>query len=202
MNGIMTDRKKTVIITGIMAAALAAAVFAIAYYSGVLLPKWARWHDVTIEEGGYHEEDEGKERDAPEGPERIVLHKRKVRAYKNGKCIFTSPAFCRVQNMLYADIDRDGEKELILLNFNLKRYGKHRPFWVKHDELKWFQHIYIYDYVAEDEIFRPVWMASDIGMDAADCVMEDGRVLKLTDRDGVESRWMWISFGLRCVDPL
>ena len=137
MNGII---KKRIFITGmtiLIAAAMTAAIFAALYYTGCLLPRWAKWHDVTIV----------PEPDNPvdEGPDMIELKHRKVRAYKDGRCIFESPGICRVQNVFYEDIDRDGKRELIFLNFNVGRFGSHRPFWVGRNERKWFQHIYIYD---------------------------------------------------------
>ncbi len=191
MNGII---KKRIIITGmtiVIAAAMTAAIFAALYYTGCLLPRWAKWHDVTI----VPEPDNSVE----EGPDMIELKHRKVRAYKDGRCIFESPGICRVQNVFYEDIDRDGKRELIFLNFNVGRFGSHRPFWVGRNERKWFQHIYIYDYISEEEMFRPIWMASDIGMDAVDMRIKDKGVVEMEDRYGARSDWMWISFGLRCV---
>ena len=178
----------------IIAAVLTAAIFAVLYYSGVFLPGWVRWHDVTIDNRTGSNTLDEKE------PDMIELKKKRVKAYKDGRCIFSSPTGCLVQNMLYADIDRDGEKELILLDFNVGRYGSHRPFWVKRDELKLYQHIYIYDYISKDEMFRPIWMASDIGMEASDFALKDKGVIEMEDRHGMKSDWMWISFGLRCVD--
>ncbi len=210
-------------------AAAAAAVFALLYYSGMFLPGFASWHDVVISAQTEYEPDE------------IVLKDRRVSAYKDGDCIFKTPLLCRVQNAIFTDIDRDGMKELIVLNFNIGRYGDHRPFWVRFDPPVFRQHIYIYDYDPARELFRPIWMASDIGMEAADMEMEkdmgmeaswieteksmgmeaadtktekdrgketsgakkwpgDKQVLILTDRHGMQTRWMWISFGLRCVD--
>ena len=36
----------------------------------------------------------------------------------------------RVQDSLYADIDRDGQDEKIVLLWKKGRFGKHRPFWI------------------------------------------------------------------------
>ncbi len=206
MNGII---KKRIFITGmtiIIAAAVTAAIFAALYYTGCLLPRWAKWHDVMIDVKGGKCITDGREDVLPEqdnagdeGPDMIELKHRKVRAYKDGRCIFESPGICRVQNVIYEDIDRDGMRELMLLNFNIGRFGSHRPFWVDRNERKWFQHIYIYDYISEEEIFRPIWMASDIGMEAVDMRILDKGVIEMEDRYGVSSDWMWISFGLRCV---
>ncbi len=191
MSGITKKRKKKLKVILAAAVFTAAALWAL-YYSGIFLPDWAVWHDTVIECDGDDEPDE------------IVLKGRKVTVSKGEECIFVSPRMCKVQNILYTDIDRDGEKELVMLNFNIRRYGKHRPFWVKFDAPVWHQHIYIYDYVKADKMIKPVWMASDIGMEAADMAMfdeaADRQVITMTDRNGRESHWMWISFGLRCVD--
>ena len=187
MSGTIKGKRRTAIRV-MTVAAIAAAVFALLYYSGMFLPGFAAWHDVVI---SGETEDE---------PDEIVLKDRRVSAFKDGELIFKTPAFCRVQNAIFTDIDRDGMNELILLNFNIGRYGDHRPFWVRFDTPVFRQHIYIYDYDPARKIFRPIWMASDIGMDAADMDMEDKQVLRLTDSHGAQTRWMWISFGLRCVD--
>lgn len=208
MNGII--KKRIFIIIGIIiAAVITAAIFCTLYFSGLFLPDWAVWHDVTIDINNNEYIIDGtnhifSEEPLPgnDEPDIIELKHRRVKAYRDGKCIFKSPRGCLVQNIIYTDIDRDGENELLMLNFNIGRYGKHRPFWVDHDELKLFQHIYIYDYKTKEEIFRPIWMASDIGMDASDFYMQDSdkQVVGLIDKNGNRSNWMWLSFGLRCVD--
>ena len=230
MSGTINGKRWTAI-KAMTVAAAAAAVFALLYYSGVFLPGFASWHEVVI---SAETEDE---------PDEIVLKNRRLSAYKDGECIFKTPLLCRVQNAIFTDIDRDGMKELILLNFNIGRYGDHRPFWVRFDPPVFRQHIYIYDYDPARELFRPIWMASDIGMEASDMEKDiekdmgmeaseieagksmgtkasdtktekdmekatsgakkrpgDKQVLILTDRHGMQTRWMWISFGLRCVD--
>ena len=68
----------------------------------------------------------------------------------------------KVQDTLFADIDRDGEPEKIELLWKRGRFGKHRPFWVLEDEKGLSQHIFIYD-VLEDGELKPLWFASDIG---------------------------------------
>lgn len=171
-----------------IAVAAAAAIFAVLYYSGLFLPSYTVWHTFSIEGTG---EDE---------PELIELKGRRVRVYDGGRVIFKSPGFCRVSNMIYSDIDRDGEKELTLLNYNIGEFGSRRPFWVRFDPPIYRQHIYIYDYRADEKQIRPIWMASDIGVKAGDFEPVDEDVLRITDYKGQVSNWMWISFGLRCVD--
>ena len=171
-----------------IAVAAAAAIFAVLYYSGLFLPPYTVWHTLSIEGTG-----EGE-------PELIELKGRRVRVYDDGRVIFETPFFCRVSNMIYSDIDRDGKRELTLLNYNIGEFGSHRPFWVKFDPPVYRQHIYIYRYRPQEKLMRPVWMASDIGVKAADFEKINEDVIRITDRTGDETNWMWISFGLRCVD--
>ena len=183
MNGHINRKFKLTLILTAAAAALTAAVFVLLYYAGAFLPGWAKWTDVEIT---------GNEGE----PDRLVLKDKKVRIYKDGKCIFESPDGCRVQNMLYADIDRDGEREILLLNFNIGKFGKRRPFWVEKNEKKWFQHIYIYDYRKAENTVRPIWMASEIGMDASDFYIKNGSIIVMEDKEGELSEWEWKYFGL------
>ncbi len=183
----MTGKKVSKLKICIIAVAAAAAIFAVLYYSGVFLPSYTVWKEYVIE--GFDE-----------GPDRIELKKRKVSVYKDGEVIFTSPAHCAVSDMIYTDIDRDGEDELILLDYALKKFGKARPFWIKFDPPIWRQHIYIYDYIEDEKSFRPIWMASDIGMKASDFELINKDVIRIRDSEGNTTDWMWISFGLRCVD--
>ena len=153
-----------------------------------MLPGYTKWHTFSIEGSDERE------------PDLIELKYRRVRVIDEERVIFQSPLFCRVSNMIYSDIDRDGERELILLNYNIGEFGSRRPFWVKFDPPVYRQHIYIYDYKADDKLMRPLWMASDIGVKASDLELVDEDVIRITDRNGDETNWMWISFGLRCVD--
>lgn len=182
------NNRKKIIRISMIAVAAAAAIFAVLYYAGAFLPGYTVWHELSV--GG----------DDDASPDIIELKDRSVKVYEDGKVIFRSPAFCRVSNMIYSDINRDGEKELVLLNFNIGEFGKHRPFWVKFDPPVYRQHIYIYKYLAGEKTVRPIWMASDIGVKASDFDLIGDDVIRITDNRGEETNWMWISFGLRCVD--
>ena len=172
----------------IIAVAGAAAIFAVLYYSCAFLPSYTVWHEFTLEDP---EEDSDV---------LIELKNRKLRVYEDGEEIFRTPFFCKVSNIIYTDIDRDGEEELIILNYNPGRFGRARPFWIKFDPPVYRQHIYIYDHRKNEKMMRPAWMASDIGVKAADFELIKEDVIQITDLRGEKTDWMWISFGLRCVD--
>lgn len=107
----------------------------------------------------------------------------------------------KVQDTLFADIDRDGEPEKIELLWKRGRFGKHRPFWVKEDEKELSQHIFIYD-VLEDGELKPLWFASDIGREVVrmKIIGENEDILLLEDKEGNNTLWRWESFGLKNVD--
>ncbi len=162
-------------------AALAAVIFAVTeiFFGPLLiLPGYSRPVPQTV----YDEDNDIK----------IVLDKRNITVWHDKEVVWVLPAQVRAQSFLYEDADHDGRKDLIVLCWRRGRYGKHKPTWVKRDEIKWSQHIFLYE-VSTDTI-RPKWMASDIGVKARGMSFED-KALLLTDTDGVVSKWIWRSWG-------
>lgn len=131
-------------------------------------------------------------RDAERG---IVVRQelRYVEVYSDEEVVWSLPHSVKAQDCLLADIDHDGIEELLILCWKRGRYGEHRPTWVKHDEINWSQHIFIYEIT--DNNVRPKWMASDIGMNAASWKFSKG-VLSIKDTDGIITEWIWRTWGL------
>lgn len=117
-----------------------------------------------------------------------------LRAVSDGSEIWRSAAGQKVQSLLWCDIDHDGAPELLLLVWRWGRFGKSRPFWKTEPDWGWSQHIDIYDWTGKN--FRPAWMASDIGLDAAAWQFDEQQRLVITERSERESAWDWISWGL------
>lgn len=162
---------------------LVVAAFVLLLRNGSLLPAWISWETVQLQ--GRPETGE---------PEEITLERRTVTVFDQGEAVWQSDREIRVQDVLWGDIDHDGAKELMLLCWKRGRYGDSRPFWVKEDEKSWSQHIYLYDWT--DGEIRPIWMASDIGMDAVSWSFDESSRLVITDRNGTQSAWDWLSWGL------
>lgn len=120
------------------------------------------------------------------------LKGKNVYVYSGDRLIWELPKEVRAQDILIADIDHDKREDLLILCWKRGRYGRSRPTWVVMDELGWSQHIFIYDMT--DEKVKAKWMASDIGVHALSIKYEDD-ILYITDTDGEESRWKWISWG-------
>lgn len=166
-------------------AMLMTAALTLAYQSRMLLPLWIRWESARICGETAAEPDE------------ILLRGRRTTVYKGGAAVWQSERGVEVQDVLWCDIDHDGDKELLLLCWKRGRYGESRPFWVEEDERSWSQHIYIYDWTEEG--VRPIWMASDIGMDAECWRFDERERLVITERSGRESAWDWLTWGLSAL---
>ena len=115
-----------------------------------------------------------------------------------------------VQDAVCFDIDGNGNDEWILLVWKRGSYGPHRPTWVKHDEIGFSQHIFIYQDrrkdKAEEEDWHAMWMSSKLQLEAAaffegDEISGTGRhSLDIRSPEGVVTRWGWLSWGLTRVD--
>lgn len=177
--------KKFICFAGMAVVIIAAILFL--QKEGFLLPGWIRWEERQLETGD-------------EGPGSIVLENRRVVLSRQGEILWASPEKTLVQDVLWCDVDRDGDKELLLLDWRKGTYGEARPFWVKETEESWSQHIDIYDWNPEEKKISAIWMASDIGLDAARWTYdEDHRYLLIEEKEQNVSGWAWLQWGLERV---
>lgn len=178
------------IIVCIIAAAITAAVLYVLWINGCFLPRWIEWQSGSVF-------NQSKEYE-------IILDHKEVRIIFHDDVIWNSPKGIKVQETVSCDIDYDGKDELVLLCWKRGRYGKHRPFWVDRDEIKWSQHIFVYEY--EKEEIRPKWMSSYIGVDVADISIrnkaDSKKSLLLVDTQGNVSSWAWDSWGFTKEDTM
>ena len=205
--------RKRIVLLIIAAAAIAAAVLFHGYNIGAFLPSWIKWNDKTVvcEDvikyfGSGNADDETAEKTdvldadndlsggSADEPDRIVLEDRKVNVFNDDIKVWTSDEGVKVSDILWCDIDHDGGNELMLLCWRRGLYGSSMPFWLDKNDHSWTQHIFIYDWNGEE--IKPVWMASDIGMDAADWSFDETDRLIMTETNDRMTRWDWRSWGL------
>jgi len=177
--------KKRIIICATAVIFIAAVVvFIIAYlwHDGLFLPKWIDWKESQIE---------------IDSDTSLSLADKRVTIERNGEIVWQNKKSVKVQDIIWQDINRDGEEELILLCWKIGRYGEHQPFWVKRDEYKWSQHIFIYSFSKKSAKVYPLWMASDIGMLAVDWKYNTKHDMLLFEDDkGTVTGWIWKTWGL------
>ena len=135
---------------------------------------------------------------------RIELSRKKVTVTGSEDLHWTSPDGVLVQDVLYEDIDRDGERELILLCWRRGSYGEHMPFWVEKNDNDWGQHIFIYDYLRDNTVYpskvHPIWMSSAIPMNIIGFSFDErNQAIYITQDGGTISGWAWLSWGLELI---
>lgn len=151
------------------------------------LPDWIVWQEKEIKDKN--------------GNTFCLSNKHVIRNDTKNKKIWECNEEYLVQDEIITDLDRNNEEELILLVWKKGRYGKNKPFWVKEDENKYSQHIFIYSIENNGKV-TPKWFASDIGRYAARIkIMEKNEaVVLIEDLEGRCTLWMWDSFGLKNIE--
>lgn len=218
----MKITKKRIILPVTAVAILAVmATCALLWAQGVFLPKWIEWKNVSITTKAYPEEVLAMALKAKSGklPESVIADCSETitavvsdktiavsvegadefeTASDGGKIIWTLDKKCLVSDALFADIDRDGADELLVLCWKIGKYGYRKPFWITSDAKNWVQHVYIYEISTES--VKPKWMSSNIGKNIASWRTDENGYIINTAPDGEESTWRWISWGPEKVD--
>ena len=177
------QNRKRVLWLSVVSAAAAALLGYFGWKNGAFLPHWIFWEGRSIQDTtvGY----------------RIELQRRRVSIFAGKKEIWRSPGEIQVQDVMSCDIDYDGQDELVLLCWKIGRFGEHKPFWIKEDEKKWSQHLFVYEYASDG--VKPKWMSSYMGADAAAMTEYESsggqKEILLTDPAGKVSLWKWDSWG-------
>lgn len=158
------------------------------YITGAFLPKWIEWKDESY---AY-----GQNIDIELKNHKVEVSKKSEADGKEAEVIWQSDKGVIVQDCLIADVDRNERDELVLLTFRRARYGPHKPFFVDKNDKSWSQHIDVYTYDDERGNFKPIWMASDIGIDAKRFRYDNAHNrLIIQDKNDRVSSWIWPGFG-------
>lgn len=165
---------------GIIAVVIGITAIFLLWWKGCFLPRWIHWEEKSF----------------PYGESRVELH--------NGKLLldrlWSTPWDWSVQDVLCDDINGDGREELVLLVWKHGSYGKHLPLWVKHNDIRLEQHLFIYQWEdSRENKLRALWMSSALGMQVQSIASAPHHQLLVTDTDGVGNLWQWQQFGLKYV---
>ncbi|MBR6380374.1 MAG: hypothetical protein IKS07_01690 [Lachnospiraceae bacterium] len=189
--------KKLLWLLPVMPAAVLAAFFALRRYA---VPAWVTWGQRELTwgfEDSAADDGEARDQDIFAGPVTLrISHGRAVLQGVSGEKLFSSDKGMRVQDGLFADLDRDGVPEMVLLVWRRGQYGSHRPYWVTEEERGFVQHLYVYRF---DRSGRPVpmWFSSDTGMELTSLRTHEknASLLVLEDVSGAVTVWRWTDFG-------
>ena len=148
-------------------------------------PDWVTWNEGSTDfADGY-----------------AVLKDRKIRLYSDASCEtvrWSGDEDWSVQDMMVKDVDRDGAEELILLVWKHGSYGDSKPFWVKENDDRLRQHIFIYSYdLSREARVKAIWMSSEISFDITSIEPGRGDSLILSVKDEGDHLWSWEGFGIK-----
>ncbi len=171
------------------AAALAAALLLARALGGGFLPDWWRARTQAVDLTG-----DGV-------PETLALQSKCLTVTDaSGRTLWQAEHGWLAQDFLTGDVDGDGAPELLALVWRRGSYGGARPFWVRRDEARFSQHIFIYRWDAALGAFRPLWMASALRPRVRAWTLLENGVLGITTEAGEETRWAWRGWGLERID--
>lgn len=210
-----THRHRRIRLPLLIAALLCAGglIFLLLWRNGALLPGWVSWEQTVLTDRS--------------GAYTVSLADRTAQVSCGGLPVWKTDPSLRVQDALFADADGDGRDELVLLCWRIGRFDGSRPFWIRTDGKKWSQHILLCRCGGGQ--VTPMWMASDIGTEAAVMAASPPRGgvstdahgsadpaaasadasysrpdlrqrLLLTAPDGARSGWVWDSWGFSRED--
>ena len=148
----------------------------------------ARWQDAQC----------ACDLDGDGAPERVVVEDRAVRIERAGQTVWTGDASWLAESALCGDVDGDGQNELALLVWKRGSYGASRPFWVERDEPVYSQHIFLFRWDGGGP--KPFWMSSALRPQVAEWSLEADGTLAILTREGEDTRWRWVTWGLERVD--
>lgn len=161
------------------------ALFAM-WWFGLFLPSWSKYSA----KGDYST-------DYADG--KVEFRNHTVTVYFEGKSVWRTKRDWSVQDLIIKDIDRDGVEELVMLVWKHGSFGNSRPQWVKHNDIKLEQHIFIYGWDDDkDSKIRALWMSSTIGKEIRSIANGPFDSI-IVNEDGITNSWVWQDFGLKMV---
>lgn len=173
------------------------------YYKGIIFPSYAVFKEKTIAVNDYddikNDSNEFDDTNFNKLLRKLELKNKKLAAFTdNDKVLWESDKGYKVQDFLWCDIDRDDEKELVLLAWRSGRYGSFKPFWVKENDMSFDQHIFIYKF--KNSTFKSIWKSSYIEVDVKEfCFDNEYKILTLLDKTNCRNRFAWFSWGLTSI---
>jgi hypothetical protein len=141
-----------------------------------------------------------RNRDIDSSLGRVVLRNGRADIYSSdGDRLWQSDKDWRVQDVLVCDVDRDGLSEIVFLVWKKGNFGKNLPYFVKENDKKTGQHIFIFRKREEEGPYlKAQWMSSALKTELSGISFsEKGRFVLTSLDDGKEIHYDWEGFGLK-----
>lgn len=113
-----------------------------------LLPFWAGCEEQTVLIDMDHDGN----------AELYVLNNRHLVVYENNELLWQSAEDWMVQSFVLADVNHDRVDDLLITVWKKGNYGSDKPFWILQDDLRFSNHLFLYN-LLQDRM-KPLWMSS------------------------------------------
>jgi len=107
---------------------------------------------------GFAEQTVLKDLDNDGSPESYVLNNRHLYVYENNELLWESAEDWIVQSFALADANHDSVEDLLVVVWKKGNYGPDKPFWILQDDLRFSNHLFLYN-LLQDRM-KPLWMSS------------------------------------------
>ncbi|MBQ4417158.1 MAG: CapA family protein, partial [Butyrivibrio sp.] len=158
---------------------LGAVVFAALWWNGFFLPSWIKWNERTEASDGA---DTGEVAS-------IVLKERNLIAYNRGEEVYRTPGSWRVQDVIWQDINFDGEREIVVLYWSHDKEGAESAPLTGTGSIGLKQHIAVYDGVTRG--MNMIWQSAPLATRAASIRMNEAGYLVIFEPESRQTAWVW-----------
>ena len=179
--------KKSIIILLFDTAAIVA-VFVVMWLYGVFLPSWVTWNKADIH----------TDLNSDKAEETISLHHRRLEVSNADGTLFSSPASWRVSDVLAEDMDKDGNKEIVMTVWKRGKNGENSQISDEREKSGFSQHVFVYCY--DGEKVSSAWESPDTFSEVTKSWFDEKGRLHLLDADEQETVWKWENRGLSNVE--
>ena len=178
---------KTIVYTVALTCCLCALAVACFWQAGRVLPAWTEWN----ERQSYCDLDGDGEL------EKVSLTGRQVYIEMPDGSQYIAPSDWKVSDLHIANIDHEGDPEIVMLAWRQGSFGDSHPFWMEGNDRDFCQHIYVFNFEEGKLVAR--WMSSDVRAQIKRMQIDGEGIIHLTTTTGNESTWEWLTFGIHQI---
>ena len=173
-------------VSGLLLVVLLAA--GVLWFNGAFLPGWIHWNERT----------EALDKEGAGAVSSIVVKNRRLAVYDDGEEVYRSPSKWKVQDVVWQDLDGDGERELAVLYWSRSSAGEFCAGLTEKGKPGFSQHLAVLDDLTNNTEER--WVSAPLVMQASALRMDADGYLVLAESVGKQSSWVWNGYAVAASD--
>lgn len=130
--------------------------------------------------------------------ETYTLEDEQLRVNEEKRQLWQSPESWDIKQILLADADNEGQKELLMVVWKEGSFGSSRPMWLEEKDDEYTCHLFVYRLIAGK--IQPVWCSSALDrpikeLKAADTDNDGLLELHVRENFTTTTTWQWQNWG-------